>query len=112
LKLKGLAKQIAGVLRLPMIQIHSPPTHAGGGIFGALFGSGAESIVGSAEVAGAPEAFGLDRGIGGARQALIACASARVTMMTESLARKNGRWSGWGLGREGKCDEKPNEGRK
>src|SRR5579863_10611397 len=95
-----------------MIQIHSPPTHAGCGIFRALFGGGAESIVSGAKITDAPKAFGLDRRFGGAGQALKAGASASVTMMTEHLARQHGGRGGRNLGGEGKRNEKPNEDRK
>jgi hypothetical protein len=90
-----------------MIQIHPPPAHAGRWIFRALFRCGAESVIGGAEIADAPQAFGLDRWIGGARQPLIAGAGAGIAMVTERLARQDGGGSGWNLGSDGKYREKP-----
>src|ERR1700752_2277675 len=90
-----------------MIQIHSSPPHARRRIFCALFGGGAKSIVGGAEIAHTPQAFGLNRRIGGAREPLKAGASAGIAMVTERLARQHSGGSGWNLGSERKYREKP-----
>jgi hypothetical protein len=95
-----------------MIQIHSSPPYAGRRILRALFGGGAESIVGGAEIAYAPKAFGLDRRIGGARQPLKAGAGAGIAMVTERLARQDGSGRGRKLGSEGKRGEEANGGGK
>ena len=69
-----------------MIQVHAAPAHARRRIGIAKLDGGAEGIVGGAEIAYAPETFGCDRRIGGAREPLVAVAGGRVALVSQGFA--------------------------